>query len=173
MLSSRRAPCSLRGYPVIRTIRKLLPFQEVRTQRRSGSMHQLRKAHPSDLSDDQWALIEPLIPVNFTGRPRKVDMREGLQRRPRTSTRSGLPVGHAAARLPGQEHRLRPLRPVARTTAPGSTCDGRPAGVRSAKPPGMSPEPRTACIDSQTVKGTEVGGERGTTAVSSGSSELP
>ena len=36
----------------------------------------MRKAYPSDLSDDQWALIEPLIPINTTGRPRKVDMRE-------------------------------------------------------------------------------------------------
>jgi hypothetical protein len=31
---------ALRGYPVIRTIRKLMPFQEVRTLRPSGSMHQ-------------------------------------------------------------------------------------------------------------------------------------
>ena len=36
----------LRGYPVIRTIRKLLPFQEVRTQRRSGSMHQCARPTP-------------------------------------------------------------------------------------------------------------------------------
>jgi hypothetical protein len=36
---NRRHPL-VRGYPVIRTIRKLLLFQEVRTQRRPGSMHQ-------------------------------------------------------------------------------------------------------------------------------------
>src|SRR3954465_4933426 len=38
----------------------------------------MRKAYRSDLTDDQWALIEPLIPVNAVGRPRKVDMREVL-----------------------------------------------------------------------------------------------
>ena len=38
----------------------------------------MRKPYPSDLSDDQWALIEPLIPVNSTGRPREVEMREVL-----------------------------------------------------------------------------------------------
>ena len=36
----------LRGYPVIRTIRKLLPIQEVRTQPRSGSMHQCARPTP-------------------------------------------------------------------------------------------------------------------------------
>ena len=31
----------------------------------------MRKPYPSDLSDDQWAIIEPLIPVNSSsGRPR-------------------------------------------------------------------------------------------------------
>ena len=38
----------------------------------------MRKPYPSDLTDDQWAIIEPLIPVNSTGRPREVDMREVL-----------------------------------------------------------------------------------------------
>ena len=36
----------------------------------------MRKPYPSDLTDAQWAIIEPLIPVNRVGRPRKVDMRE-------------------------------------------------------------------------------------------------
>ena len=36
-----------------------------------------RKAYPSDLTDDQWELIEVLIPEERKGgRPRKVDMRE-------------------------------------------------------------------------------------------------
>ena len=38
----------------------------------------MRKPYPSDLSDDRWAVIEPLIPVHTTGRPREVDMREVL-----------------------------------------------------------------------------------------------
>ena len=36
----------------------------------------MRKPYPSDLTDDQWQVIEPLIPVNMVGRPRKVWMRE-------------------------------------------------------------------------------------------------
>jgi len=38
----------------------------------------MRKAYPSDLTDAQWALLEPLIPVASTGRPRIVDTREVL-----------------------------------------------------------------------------------------------
>jgi putative transposase len=38
----------------------------------------MRKPYPSDLSDDQWAIIEPLIPVHRVGRPREVAMREVL-----------------------------------------------------------------------------------------------
>src|SRR5438309_11757847 len=38
----------------------------------------MRKAYPSDLTDQQWAIIEPLIPVNRLGRPRDVEMREVL-----------------------------------------------------------------------------------------------
>lgn len=34
--------------------------------------------YPSDVSDEQWALIEPLIPVYPGGRPRKTDVREVL-----------------------------------------------------------------------------------------------
>src|SRR2546430_16040159 len=31
--------------------------------------------YPSDLTDEQWALIEPFIPVYARGRPRKTSMR--------------------------------------------------------------------------------------------------
>lgn len=38
-----------------------------------------RKAYPSDLSDEQWALIAPLLPeAKPGGRPRDVDLREVL-----------------------------------------------------------------------------------------------
>src|SRR6266550_1761550 len=34
--------------------------------------------YPSDISDEQWALLEPLIPVYPGGRPRKTDVRDVL-----------------------------------------------------------------------------------------------
>src|SRR5205809_5060382 len=42
----------------------------------------LRKHYPSDLTDEQWAIVEPMIPPAKQnaqgGRPRKVDLREVL-----------------------------------------------------------------------------------------------
>jgi putative transposase len=40
-----------------------------------------RKAYPSDLTDEQWAIVEPLIPAprsNRGGRPREIERREVL-----------------------------------------------------------------------------------------------
>src|SRR5215471_5616724 len=41
-----------------------------------------RKSYPSDLTDEQWAIVRPMIPSakqsKRGGRPRKVDMREVL-----------------------------------------------------------------------------------------------
>src|SRR5271167_1882490 len=37
----------------------------------------MRKAYPSDLSDDQWAVVDPvLLPAKPGGRPRTVNLRE-------------------------------------------------------------------------------------------------
>jgi transposase len=38
----------------------------------------MRKPYPSDLTDEQWEVAEPLIPANQLGRPREVEMREVL-----------------------------------------------------------------------------------------------
>ncbi len=38
----------------------------------------MRKPYPSDLTDEQAAVILPLIPVNKLGRPRQVENREVL-----------------------------------------------------------------------------------------------
>ena len=70
---------------------------------------QSRKKYPSDLTDEQWAIVGPMIPPAKQsprgGRPRKVDMREVLN----TifySQPEWLPMGYAAARFAAQEYRL-------------------------------------------------------------------
>jgi len=41
-----------------------------------------RKTYPSDLTDEQWAIMEPLLPPPRSGprggRPRQVELRAGL-----------------------------------------------------------------------------------------------
>ena len=40
-----------------------------------------RKPYPSDLSDAQWALLEPLMPkAKQSGRPRRVELRQIINR---------------------------------------------------------------------------------------------
>ena len=63
-----------------------------------------RRAYPTDLSNEQWALIEPLIPATKPGgRPRGVDFVRSaeLDFVPQSD---GLPVGDVASRLAAQEH---------------------------------------------------------------------
>src|SRR5262245_1065984 len=38
----------------------------------------MRKIYPSDLTDEQWGLLEPLIPPSHGGRPRTIDLRRIL-----------------------------------------------------------------------------------------------
>src|SRR5271166_1239720 len=69
--------------------------------------------YPSDITDAQWALIEPHIPpVHPGGRPRKTDVRDVLDAILYHPPHR-LPVALSARGLPTQEHRLALLRPVA------------------------------------------------------------
>ena len=36
----------------------------------------MRQSYPSDLTDAQWQVLEPLLPTHKFGRPRVVDIRE-------------------------------------------------------------------------------------------------
>jgi transposase len=118
----------------------------------------MRKAYPSDLTDQQWAIIEPLIPVHRVGRPREVDMREVFNTL-FYQVRSGC------------QWDMLPHDLLAKSTVYDYFADWRDDGtwqkildalrqqVRVAG--GHDPNPSVASIDSQTVKATEIADSRG------------
>lgn len=117
------------------------------------------KVYPTDVTDDHWTLVEPLIPpAKHGGAPRTVELRlvvNTIFYVNKTGCQWAMIPKDLAKRSTAFDY----FSAWKKDGTWQTILDSLRRQVRTAA--GREPEPQKAAIDSQTVKGSEAGGPRG------------
>jgi putative transposase len=118
----------------------------------------MRQSYPSDMTDAQWELLADLFPEAKTGRPREVSIPDVVDAIFYVN-RTGVQWRY----LPHDYPRWDVVYSYFRKWAKDGTWDKVQRVLREGvrQMAGREATPSLACVDSQSVKGTECGGDHG------------